>query len=478
MYDDNDDNDDEQNRNNNGLPALNRLETRLLVAADVGDATGLQLALKDGPVNVDCHRRWERLHHLERLATFKSAEESREFYLQWCTPLQLASYRGHLDCVQILLEAGARPDKEHASANMQSNLLIAPKTSCPYADFEAESCGNALHWACLGGSTSVVRALLKSGKGDVDASDMFFRSAMHWAARGGHADVISHTDIRAADFYDSKGCSPVHVAARSGYVDVLRVLEEKKMDLFAPTKTTEGDSSSPTHTVELAAIGLHAAALDFLLQKCAQRKADDRTSERFLETMVALAVRTLLQSMRPQNACTEDADEKIANVADVLVKHSSLSQKSLWMDVLYRAIECDLEKTLRAVATSRFVCLDAESAAELLQLAIKCGAKNCVVTLLDTCGITLCLSKETLSQIEGLAEFALNVILPDNPFAFHRLLAVLHERYLEKVFLQAIQTNEVVLWLLLHDHCKDMDKTPVLGPGMRRTATKKGKHTK
>ena len=172
--------------------------------------------------------------------------------------------------------------------------------------------------------------------------------------------------------------------------------------------------------------------------------------------------------MHPHNARAEDADSKIANVADVLIKYSSLCQKSLWLDVLYKAIECDLDKTLHAVATSRFVCLDADNAAELLALAIKCGAKNSVVTLLDTCAITLCLSKQTFSQIDGLAHFVLNVILPDNPFAFHRLLAVLHERNLEQVFLQAIQTNEVILWLLLDEHCT----------GMRPKKTKKGMWTK
>lgn len=155
----NEDNDDD-------LPGLKKLEKRLMTAACTGDVVGLRIVLKEGPVNVDCHRPWKRLEHLEQLVAFKTPEEIRKFILNWSTPLQLAAYRGHVECVETLLGAGALANKEHASAfqdtTTQTGLSTAPKTSCSYTAFETELCGNALHWACLGGSVKVVNVLLQS----------------------------------------------------------------------------------------------------------------------------------------------------------------------------------------------------------------------------------------------------------------------------------------------------------------------------
>lgn len=290
---------------------------------------------------------------------------------------------------------------------------------------------------------------------------------MHWAARGGNADVISQTAIGAGEFYDSNGWSPIHIAAQVGSVETLRALEEKKMDLFGSVSKSDSFDAQ-FYSVEFAVQGLHAKALDFLLQKWKECKTSDKVRNAASEgKMIDKALQKLLRRVDCSTGCSEKEDKKMAEVVDVLFMRLGPDKQNAWTTMAKRAIECDLEQTLHVIITSRFAFLDAQTAVEMLQPAIEYGAERCTIRLLEVGGVSLCEGKQRLREIDGLADFVFNVILPKNPFVFHPLLAVLREMNLHRVFLEVIQPANVTLWFLLHDYCDEVGKEQT-----RRTAQK------
>ena len=118
------------------------------------------------------------------------------------TALHMAADFGHVECVALLLEAGA--DKDAADENGQT----------------------ALHAAAWNGHSEVVKLLLEAGA-DKDLADFYWRTALHLAAAHGHSEVVkllldAGADKDATDF---GGNTALDWATKNHHLEVVRLLE-------------------------------------------------------------------------------------------------------------------------------------------------------------------------------------------------------------------------------------------------------------
>lgn len=116
--------------------------------------------------------------------------------------LVLASLKGRVDAVALLLERGA--------------------------DIEVRNKGGltALHAASYAGNLDVVKLLVAKGAAVNDAKNFYKMSPLHAAAEEGHADVVAFllankADIEAAE---RNGYTPLTQAGWRGYWDVAELL--------------------------------------------------------------------------------------------------------------------------------------------------------------------------------------------------------------------------------------------------------------
>ena len=125
-----------------------------------------------------------------------------------CTPLHLASWKGHLETIEELLRRGADPD----AAN---NLGCTP-----------------LHLAVTDGQQRASEVLLDAGA-DPGSRDNLDQSPLHAAARGGFTALLRELIRRGAaiNVQDESGCTPLHLAATGSHSQVL----------------TNADTQSPIH---------------------------------------------------------------------------------------------------------------------------------------------------------------------------------------------------------------------------------------
>ena len=239
------------------------------------------------------------------------------------TALILASSKGHVDCVQLLLAAGADANQadahlghtplmvailekqaECARALLPSSDLLAKnsegqtalhicaltascecfelllplvsdvdvRTEATRADAlstQPESYFNftALHCACMKGQQQIAKALLKRGANRT-ARESLQRTSLHWAAQNGHLACVvlligqpGRYKMTPADVNAAtpEGVTPLHLAARKGYEKICGVLLEAGARL--DMKTLSG------HTPLMVALQLQPtnAALHALL---------------------------------------------------------------------------------------------------------------------------------------------------------------------------------------------------------------------
>ena len=117
------------------------------------------------------------------------------------TPWELAVFRGHLEIICFLLEAGA--DKEWADHHQR----------------------RPFHWAALAGHVAMVRLLLDL-RAEIEAGDMDGQRPLHQAAAQGHLEVAQLLVAHGAEIEseDLAGSRPLHEAAMQGHTDVVRLL--------------------------------------------------------------------------------------------------------------------------------------------------------------------------------------------------------------------------------------------------------------
>ncbi|CAL1532640.1 unnamed protein product [Lymnaea stagnalis] len=151
--------------------------------------------------------------------------------------LTLACYKGHLDMVKFLLEAGA--DQEHKTDEMHTALMEAS----------------------MDGHVEVARLLLDSGA-QVNMPADSFESPLTLAACGGHIELASLLIERGANIEEvnDEGYTPLMEAAREGHEDMVALLLSQGADINAQTEETQETA------LTLACCGGFLEVADFLLR--------------------------------------------------------------------------------------------------------------------------------------------------------------------------------------------------------------------
>ncbi|XP_030756084.1 ankyrin repeat domain-containing protein 17 isoform X3 [Sitophilus oryzae] len=133
--------------------------------------------------------------------------------------LTLACYKGHLDMVRFLLEAGA--DQEHKTDEMHTALMEAS----------------------MDGHVEVARLLLDSGAQvqNVNMPTDSFESPLTLAACGGHVDLAMLLIERGANIEEvnDEGYTPLMEAAREGHEEMVHLLLGQGANINAQTDETQ-----------------------------------------------------------------------------------------------------------------------------------------------------------------------------------------------------------------------------------------------
>ncbi|XP_048884162.1 ankyrin repeat and KH domain-containing protein 1-like isoform X4 [Brienomyrus brachyistius] len=151
--------------------------------------------------------------------------------------LTLACYKGHLDMVRFLLDAGA--DQEHKTDEMHTALMEA----------------------CMDGHVEVARLLLDSGA-QVNMPADSFESPLTLAACGGHVELAALLIERGANLEEvnDEGYTPLMEAAREGHEEMVALLLAQGANINAQTEETQETA------LTLACCGGFLEVADFLIK--------------------------------------------------------------------------------------------------------------------------------------------------------------------------------------------------------------------
>jgi ankyrin repeat protein len=220
---------------------------------------------------------------LHTIVEFLVIEHSQDIHSQdfvdWATPLHLASRWGHVEAVRMLLKLGADVTAQSkfgwTPLHLSSRRGDAEVTRMLLeygADVSApNNLGlTPLLLASRSGNVEVTRMLLERGA-DVTTQDKDGSSPLHLASLRGHAEVARMLLEHRADVsaQNSLGLTPLQLASRSGYVEATRILLERGADATAQDK----DGSTVLH---LALQWGRAAVACMLLEWGADATARDK----------------------------------------------------------------------------------------------------------------------------------------------------------------------------------------------------------
>lgn len=183
------------------------------------------------------------------------------------TPLMAALYRGHMHCVEALVEAGAPLDIFAAAAlgNLQAldrAIAAGPAT----VNTEAYDGWTPLHLAAFFGHLQAVDRLLQAGAAlNALAANSIRNTPLHAALAGGHVEAAllligKGADVRSAD---AGGHTPLHIAAEAGNLSVVKALLARGADPHAPDAddlTPLARAAARNHTEVIDAITLSGSS--------------------------------------------------------------------------------------------------------------------------------------------------------------------------------------------------------------------------
>jgi len=149
------------------------------------------------------------------------------------TPLWIASEYGHIEVVELLLEAGSDVNAARRTDGVTSLMISSQK-----------------------GHIEVVKLILEAG-GDVNTTERDGRTSLWSASTAGHTDVVklllkSGALVNAAR--KTNGATPLFMASLRGHNEIVKLLLESKADVnakahamvgFYPTGKTEMRSDTP-----------------------------------------------------------------------------------------------------------------------------------------------------------------------------------------------------------------------------------------
>lgn len=217
--------------------------------------------------------------------------------------LTLACYKGHLDMVRFLLEAGA--DQEHKTDEMHTALMEAS----------------------MDGHVEVAKLLLDSGA-QVNMPTDSFESPLTLAACGGHVDLAMLLIERGANIEEvnDEGYTPLMEAAREGHEEMVALLLSQGANINAQTEETQETA------LTLACCGGFLEVADFLLKAGADLELGSSTplmeaaQEGHLELVRYLLdqnANVAAQTQTGDTALTYACENGHTDVADLLLQYGS-----------------------------------------------------------------------------------------------------------------------------------------------------------
>lgn len=242
--------------------------------------------------NVKCPEGWTLLHHAAENGNLEcvnllleAGAKSDEMPEDGGTPLHLAAWGGYVEIVDKLLDARADKDKIAGIEGEPTPILLAAEAG--HVDIVSlllqvgvdkdaatkDSGQTSLHFAASQGNLQLTQLLLEFGvdtkKITNGSSQNTGATAIHAAAWNGHLEIVSllldHGAEKDAPTSDN-GETPLHYAARRGHVEIAKVLLEAGAD---KDRVTTDNCATPLHA---AACNRRPAVVELLLEKGADKE--------------------------------------------------------------------------------------------------------------------------------------------------------------------------------------------------------------
>uniref|UniRef100_A0A671ULL1 Ankyrin repeat domain 28 n=1 Tax=Sparus aurata TaxID=8175 RepID=A0A671ULL1_SPAAU len=190
------------------------------------------------------------------------------------TPLDLAAFKGHVECVDVLINQGA---SILMGMDSKYNLFVVvsflhTRVFKYLLTLYVLSLRTPLMLSVLSGHTDCVYSLLNKGA-SVEAKDKWGRTALHRGAVTGHEECVEALLQHSANFLvrDCKGRTPVHLAAACGHIGVLGGLLHAAQSVETLPVLTDNQGYTPLHW---ACYNGHDTCVEVLLEQEVFHKAE------------------------------------------------------------------------------------------------------------------------------------------------------------------------------------------------------------
>ena len=191
------------------------------------------------------------------------------------TPLHVASRKGHIECVKLIVEA--RVDLNITNKNKQTAIFMASKNGhsdiVEYLLTHAKCNPNIkdsnentlLHIASCNGQLDLVKLVFETStvSNDPDVANVDKQTALHMACMNGHKGTAEWLLTRAncnPNLRDKDGNTPLHTASRNGHLECVKLIVETRVDLNIRNKNKQT-------AIFMANVNGHSDIVEWLLTR-------------------------------------------------------------------------------------------------------------------------------------------------------------------------------------------------------------------